>query len=121
MDLGEWAIPQTKMPSVAKSTGRSLACASKKNPSSFKGTFSILAEGIIATVNPSRCTACELCMLVCAYNAIEIEETKRGKNAKVNSALCKGCGACAATCRCSAIDIKGFTDMQLSSIINALR
>ncbi len=81
----------------------------------------IEAEGIIATVNPNRCTACELCMLVCAYNAIEIEETKRGKTAKVNSALCKGCGACAATCRCSAIDVKGFTDDQINSIIVALR
>ncbi|UCG37615.1 MAG: CoB--CoM heterodisulfide reductase iron-sulfur subunit A family protein [Candidatus Bathyarchaeota archaeon] len=81
----------------------------------------IEAEGVIATVNPNRCTSCELCMQVCAYNAIEIEETKRGKTAKVNSALCKGCGACAATCRCSAIDIKGFTDMQLSSIITAMR
>ncbi|MFB0502513.1 MAG: FAD-dependent oxidoreductase [Candidatus Bathyarchaeia archaeon] len=81
----------------------------------------IEADGIIATVNPNRCTACELCILVCAYNAIEIEETRMGKTASVNSALCKGCGACAATCRCSAIDLKGFTDMQLSSIINALR
>ncbi len=81
----------------------------------------IEAEGIIATVNPNRCTACELCILVCAYSAIEIEETKRGKIAKVNSALCKGCGACAATCRCSAIDIKGFTDMQMNLVINALR
>jgi len=81
----------------------------------------IEAEGIIATVNPTRCTACELCILVCAYNAIEIEETRMGKTAKVNSALCKGCGACAATCRCSAIDVKGFTDRQISSVITALR
>ncbi|NIU38631.1 FAD-dependent oxidoreductase [Candidatus Bathyarchaeota archaeon] len=81
----------------------------------------IEAEGIIATVNPNRCTACELCILVCAYNAIEIEETKMGRIAKVNSALCKGCGACAATCRCSAVDVKGFTDHQISSVIAALR
>jgi len=81
----------------------------------------IEAEGVIATVNPNRCTACELCILVCAYNAIEIEETRTGKTAKVNSALCKGCGACAATCRCSAIDIKGFTDRQINSIISAVR
>jgi heterodisulfide reductase subunit A len=81
----------------------------------------IEAEGIIAIVNPNRCTGCELCIQVCAYNAIEIEETRVGKIAKVNSALCKGCGACAATCRCSAIDIKGFTDWQISSVIATLR
>jgi len=79
------------------------------------------AEGIIAAVNPNRCTACELCIQVCAYNAIEIEETRMGRTAKVNSALCKGCGACAATCRCSAIDVKGFTDHQISLVIVALR
>ncbi len=80
----------------------------------------IEAEGIVATVNSNRCTGCELCIMVCAYKAIEIEETKMGKVAKVNSALCKGCGACAATCRCSAIDIKGFTDLQMNLIINTL-
>jgi heterodisulfide reductase subunit A len=82
---------------------------------------SIEAEGVIATVNPNRCTACELCVRVCAYNAIEIEDTKTGRTAKVNTALCKGCGACAATCRSSAIDIKGFTDQQINLIITALR
>jgi len=105
--------------SIEESISQAKAAVSRACTLLTKGTLE--AEGIIATVNPNRCTACELCMQVCAYNAIEIEETRRGKAAKVNSALCKGCGACAATCRCSAIDIKGFTDMQMSSIISALR
>ncbi len=104
--------------SIEESISQAKAAVSRACTLLTKDT--IEAEGIIATVNPDRCTACELCILVCAYNAIEIEETKRGKIAKVNSALCKGCGACAATCRCSAIDIKGFTDLQMSLIINAL-
>jgi len=105
--------------SIGESISQAKAAVSRACTLLTKDT--IEAAGIIATVNPNRCTACELCILVCAYNAIEIEETKKGKIAKVNSALCKGCGACAATCRCSAIDIKGFTDMQMSLIINALR
>jgi heterodisulfide reductase subunit A len=105
--------------SIEESISQAKAAVSRACTILSKDT--IEAEGIIATVNPTRCTACELCIQVCAYNAIEIEETKRGKTAKVNSALCKGCGACAATCRCSAIDIKGFTDMQMSSVISALR
>ena len=105
--------------SIEESISQAKAAVSRACTLLTKDT--IEAEGIIATVNPNRCTACELCILVCAYNAIEIEETKMGKIAKVNSALCKGCGACAATCRCSAIDVKGFTDMQMSLIINALR
>jgi heterodisulfide reductase subunit A len=105
--------------SIEESISQAKAAVSRACTLLSKDT--IEAEGIIASVNPNRCTACELCIMVCAYNAIEIEETKMGKIAKVNSALCKGCGACAATCRCSAIDIKGFTDMQMSLIINALR
>ncbi len=105
--------------SIEESISQAKAAVSRACTLLTKDT--IEAEGVIATVNPDKCTACGLCILVCAYNAIEIEETKRGKTAKVNSALCKGCGACAATCRCSAIDIKGFTDMQMNLIINALR
>jgi heterodisulfide reductase subunit A len=105
--------------SIEESISQAKAAVSRACTLLTKDT--IEAEGIIATVNPNRCTACELCILVCAYNAIEIEETKMGKVAKVNSALCKGCGACAATCRGSAIDVKGFTDMQMNLIINALR
>ena len=104
--------------SIEESISQAKAAVSRACTILAKDT--IEAEGIVATVNSNRCTACELCMQVCAYNAIEIEETKRGKTAKVNSALCKGCGACAATCRCSAIDIKGFTDQQISSAIAAL-
>ena len=76
----------------------------------------IEAEGIVASVNERRCTGCGMCVLVCAYNAIEIDEEKGVAN--VNSALCKGCGACAASCRSSAIDIRGFTDEEIMSVIN---
>ncbi len=105
--------------SMEESISQAKAAASRACTVLAKDT--IEAEGIIATVNPNRCTGCELCIQVCAYNAIEIEETKMGRIAKVNSALCKGCGACAATCRCSAIDVKGFTDHQISLVIAALR
>ncbi len=39
--FGAWDMPHMKTPSVAKSTGRSLTCASRKKPSWFVGTFSI--------------------------------------------------------------------------------
>src|SRR5665648_460551 len=39
ISLGECAMPHRKMPSEAKSTGRSLAWASMKNPPAFRGIF----------------------------------------------------------------------------------
>jgi heterodisulfide reductase subunit A len=56
--------------------------------------------------------------LVCAYNAIELDEEEG--IVKVNSVLCKGCGACAATCRSSAIDLQGFTNEELISVLSSL-
>lgn len=76
------------------------------------------ASGITARVKKSRCTGCGLCLLVCPYNALEIDE-KEGV-AVVNAVTCKGCGACAATCRSSAIDVMGYSDGQVYAIINTL-
>ncbi|MHA1230509.1 MAG: FAD-dependent oxidoreductase [Candidatus Helarchaeota archaeon] len=75
----------------------------------------IESEGKLAQVNTNRCSGCGLCVSVCAYNAISLND-ETGK-AEVNSALCKGCGACSANCRCSAIDILGFTNEQIYSMI----
>ena len=80
----------------------------------------IEAEGVIAVVRPTRCTGCGLCVLNCPYNAIEIQVDQRmGRIAVVNSALCKGCGTCSANCRCSAVDLLGFTNEQISLVINS--
>ena len=38
MNFGAWADPQRNSPSLAKSTGRSFMCASRKKPSAFSGT-----------------------------------------------------------------------------------
>jgi heterodisulfide reductase subunit A-like polyferredoxin len=78
-------------------------------------------EGAIARVDANLCAACGACESVCAYKAVNIEETViRGravKKAAVNEVLCKGCGTCSAVCRCGAIDINGFSDAQ---VINEL-
>ncbi len=82
---------------------------------------SIEAEGVVAQVNPARCTACGLCVENCPYNAIDLQEVRGKMIAVVNEALCKGCGTCSANCRCSAIDLLGFTNEQLSLVINSRR
>jgi heterodisulfide reductase subunit A len=84
----------------------------------------IEVDGTIPRVNIARCTACGLCELTCAYNAVSVQvvDERRGTlAAQVNEALCKGCGACAAGCRSGAIDLQGSTDAQIVAAIDALR
>jgi heterodisulfide reductase subunit A len=76
----------------------------------------IEAEGIVAEVDPSKCSGCCLCIETCAYNAITFIEEKG--IVEINSALCKGCGACTGNCRSSAIDLLGFTNQQIYLVIN---
>ncbi|MCG2770042.1 MAG: NAD(P)-binding protein, partial [Anaerolineae bacterium] len=84
----------------------------------------IEVEGTIARVNISRCSACGLCELICAYKAVEVKVVNEGRGtlaAEVNQALCKGCGACAAGCRSGAIDLQGYTDSQIMAAISSLQ
>ncbi len=102
---------------IEESIAQALATVSRAT--TYLTKENIEAEGKIAVVRPMRCTGCGLCELVCPYNAISVQEVERlGKIAVVNSALCKGCGTCSANCRCSAVDLLGFTNEQISLVIN---
>jgi heterodisulfide reductase subunit A len=99
------------------------ACAAVSRAITILSSDVIEAEGSISYVDVMKCSACGMCETVCAYKAIEVTvvDERRGiKAAQINEALCKGCGACAANCRCEAIDVRGFTDEQIFSVINAL-
>ncbi len=67
-------------------------------------------EAATAYVDEEVCNGCGLCVSVCAYRAIEIDE--KSNVAKVNEALCKGCGACAVTCPSKAIKHRNWTPKQ---------
>ena len=75
----------------------------------------IEAEGVVAVIDPMKCSGCTLCIDTCAYNAITTHEEMN--IAVINSALCKGCGACTANCRGMAIDLLGFTNEQIYLVI----
>ena len=81
----------------------------------------LVANPMVAEVDERECVACQLCVTVCPYKAIEMTSTHRGKPvAHVNPTLCKGCGLCVNACRGGAIDLKGFTDQQLVGQVAAL-
>ncbi|MFC1908209.1 CoB--CoM heterodisulfide reductase iron-sulfur subunit A family protein, partial [Chloroflexota bacterium] len=81
---------------------------------------SVKVEAITAFVDKNICQGCEKCALVCPFDAIETQEFKGRKVADVNTTVCKGCGLCSATCPNGAMQQKGFTDLQLLSMVDAL-
>lgn len=84
--------------------------------------IALLTKGVIEVdpitpmVSIDDCTGCGLCENACSYSAITIND----KKATVREAACRGGGACAAACPVSAIDIPLFTDLQISSAIQAI-
>jgi heterodisulfide reductase subunit A len=69
----------------------------------------------VAKVTANLCTGCSMCVAVCPYGAISLEEGL----AAVNEILCEGCGTCAATCLRAAINVKNKTPQQVHEMIEA--
>jgi heterodisulfide reductase subunit A len=82
---------------------------------------SILAGGVVSSVDVNKCSGCGVCEAVCAFGAVNLEYNERlGRTvAVVAEASCKGCGVCAATCRSGAIDLKGFSDSEILEMVDA--
>ncbi len=73
-----------------------------------------------------KCDGCALCLDVCPYHAIKLEnyQTADGQGhfrISTDKALCKGCGLCSATCPKGGVYVHGFTMDQLrAQVIAAL-
>jgi heterodisulfide reductase subunit A len=78
-----------------------------------KGKISI--EPYFSVVDDDICSGCQVCVSVCPYNAITINENG---HAEVNPALCKGCGTCTSTCPSGAINSQHYTDGQIAAMIS---
>ena len=70
----------------------------------------------IVYFNSKECDLCRLCVDICIYNALKIENNKLN----IINANCTGCGACAAMCHTDALYIPGFTKKQISAQINRI-
>ncbi|MDO7787576.1 CoB--CoM heterodisulfide reductase iron-sulfur subunit A family protein [Desulforamulus aquiferis] len=81
----------------------------------------IQTDGKAAYVIQRKCAACGVCVEVCPSKAATLVTDQRGNTAaEINPALCKGCGACASSCRCGAINVKGCSNEQIMSMVQAL-
>jgi heterodisulfide reductase subunit A len=72
--------------------------------------------GIVAEINQAKCSGCGVCVSVCPFSAVSLDE--KGKSV-VNEAMCKGCGNCASSCRSDAPSLRGFTNAGLFAQIAA--
>jgi len=76
------------------------------------------AGGVVAAVEPEKCTACLTCVRVCPYNVPVVDPTLAGAGgivgaARIEVAACQGCGICAADCPAGAIQLMHYRDEQV--------
>jgi heterodisulfide reductase subunit A len=89
-------------------------------------SLAILKKGVaeldplVATVHESACTGCRECLSACPYDAIGMTQVDGRDVALVSAAVCKGCGGCVPLCSEDALDLLGYTDVQMTAMIDGL-
>jgi heterodisulfide reductase subunit A len=77
----------------------------------------VKGEGIVSSIDAGKCSGCGLCVEVCPYGAITLDED--ANIAVVNVTLCKGCGACTASCPSGSAKQMGYRDNQILAMLGA--
>jgi heterodisulfide reductase subunit A len=70
-----------------------------------------ITEGITAVVDPDVCVGCGVCIPMCPFQAIKMDE--QANKANVVKALCKGCGTCVTACPTGALEQSHFKNNQV--------
>jgi heterodisulfide reductase subunit A-like polyferredoxin len=81
--------------------------------------------GVVAAVDPAKCTGCLTCVRICPFGAAQINPSLVGVGgifgaAEIAAAACRGCGLCPAECPARAIQLQHFTDDQVLAKEEAL-
>ncbi len=77
-------------------------------------------DPLVAIVDTDTCTGCELCITACPYAAIEMATVDGKAVATISATGCKSCGGCVPVCPEGAIDLLGYTNAQVTSMIDSL-
>ena len=81
--------------------------------------------GVVAVVEPEKCTACLTCVRVCPFEVPVIDHEKAGAGgilgaAVIAAAACQGCGICVSECPAKAIQLQHYRDEQIICKTEAL-
>jgi heterodisulfide reductase subunit A len=77
-------------------------------------------DPLVAVVKTDDCDWCEACLKACPYEAPQKVEAGGKTVAAIDRAACKGCGGCVPVCPKDAIDLQGYTDAQVTAMIDAM-
>jgi heterodisulfide reductase subunit A len=102
---------------LSESIVSSLSAVSKAAALLVKGYVDL--QPFVASVVRERCTWCGECEKACPYSAVEKAAFEGREIARIREVLCKGCGACVPVCPRDATQLKGYTDEQILSMIDA--
>jgi heterodisulfide reductase subunit A len=92
---------------IPYSVSQGSACAARATRYLAQGKA--ITEGITVEVNPDICVSCGICVPMCPFQALSIEDGKLN----IIKALCKGCGTCAVACPTGALQQNHFRNDQL--------
>jgi heterodisulfide reductase subunit A len=116
---GVYVCGSARYPSNINESVSQAYAASAKAATPMRQGF-VQVEAITAFSDERLCTGCGTCVLVCPFSAIELRAGEDGQRSWVNATQCKGCGSCVAACPNSAMQQRGFTDLQVLSMVKAL-
>ena len=104
--------------SSAESVASALAAVTQSAAVLKRGVAEL--DPLVATVNPDACTNCGKCLPACPYGAILPLSLNGREVVTIDAATCKGCGGCVPVCPENAIDLRGYTDAQITAMIDGL-
>lgn len=78
----------------------------------------IEAEPAIAWVDENICSGCRVCVSLCPFDAIAVNDEKQV--AEIDPTLCKGCGTCVAACPSGAAQQNLFSTEQIIAEIEGI-
>jgi heterodisulfide reductase subunit A len=105
---------------IDESISQAMAAAGRAATVLAKSAISV--SPLVSKVDADQCIGCGLCVEVCPFGAIELDEVEgKGYRARNISASCKGCGLCASSCPKKAIDMLHFRDQQIMAAVCSVR